>query len=185
MLRVYLAGPDVFLPDAHAVARAKQAACAAHGFDGVFPFDIDAEATAAGDEAAGTAIARANIALMRGCDAILANVTPFGGASADVGTAFEMGFFAALDRPIYAYSADPRGFAERVRALAGLPAGATRHADGVAIEDFGHGDNLMLSGAAAVSGGAWIAQAEPGIAALAAFGRCLDAMVARAHAVDA
>ena len=183
--RIYLAGPDVFLPDARDVARTKQAACAAHGLDGVFPFDIDADTTAAGDEATGTAIARSNIALMRGCDAILANVTPFDGASADVGTAFEIGFFAALGRPIYAYSADPRGFAERVRDLAGLPADATRHADGVAIEDFGHGDNVMLSGAAALSGGVWIARAESGLAAMTAFGQCLEAISTQRRAQSA
>ncbi len=178
-MRVYLAGPDVFLPDAQAVARAKLAACADRGIEGVFPFDIEASPSASGSFEAGSAIARANLALMRGCDAILANVTPFHGPSADIGTGFELGFFAALGRPIYAYSGDTRSFAARVRALAGLADDAGRHADGVAIEDFGHGDNLMLSGAAALSGGAWVARDEPGLAAMEAFSACLDMLAAR------
>jgi nucleoside 2-deoxyribosyltransferase len=31
---VYLAGPDVFLPDSAEIGRRKQAICAAHGLDG-------------------------------------------------------------------------------------------------------------------------------------------------------
>ena len=37
--RVYLAGPDVFLPDALAVGEAKKRLCADHGLEGVFPLD--------------------------------------------------------------------------------------------------------------------------------------------------
>jgi nucleoside 2-deoxyribosyltransferase len=34
---VYLAGPDVFLPDSVAVGRRKQAICRAHGLEGHYP----------------------------------------------------------------------------------------------------------------------------------------------------
>lgn len=176
MIRLYLAGPDVFLPNAGEVARAKVAACAARGIVAVLPFDADADFAASGDFQTGMGIASGNMELMRSCDAILANVTPFGGASADVGTAFEIGFFAALERPIHCYSADPRRFADRVRALGGVAGDAVTLADGTRIEDFGHGDNLMLSGAAAFSGGTWVARPEPGHAAMAAFIACLDAI---------
>ncbi|MBE7942197.1 nucleoside 2-deoxyribosyltransferase, partial [Ramlibacter aquaticus] len=39
MPRVYLAGPDVFRPDAEAFGRALAQACAALGLQGVFPLD--------------------------------------------------------------------------------------------------------------------------------------------------
>ena len=36
---VYLAGPDVFLPEYAEVGRAKQALCARYGLDGHYPGD--------------------------------------------------------------------------------------------------------------------------------------------------
>ena len=44
--RVYLAGPDVFLPNAAEVAAAKQAVCGKLGLDGVHPFDLSDTASA-------------------------------------------------------------------------------------------------------------------------------------------
>ena len=38
-LRIYLAGPDVFLPAPVAAGEAKKHICAAHGFVGVYPLD--------------------------------------------------------------------------------------------------------------------------------------------------
>jgi nucleoside 2-deoxyribosyltransferase len=37
--RIYLAGPEVFLPNVAEIAREKKAICAAAGFVGVFPLD--------------------------------------------------------------------------------------------------------------------------------------------------
>ena len=39
MKRVYLAGPDVFLPTATALAAAKKKLCATYGFEGLVPTD--------------------------------------------------------------------------------------------------------------------------------------------------
>ena len=39
--RIYLAGPDVFLPDAEKVGDRKKALCERYGFTGVFPTDTD------------------------------------------------------------------------------------------------------------------------------------------------
>jgi nucleoside 2-deoxyribosyltransferase len=41
---------------------------------------------------------------------MIVNLTPFRGPSADVGSAYEMGFMRALGRPIFAYSHDARPF---------------------------------------------------------------------------
>ena len=69
--------------------------------------------------AGGLAISRAMERAMRGCDAMIVNLTPFRGPSADVGSAYEMGFMRALGRPIFAYSNDIRSFLERVAAFCG------------------------------------------------------------------
>ena len=43
--RIYLAGPEVFLPDSLDIGAKKVALCAAHGFEGVFPLDASLDLT--------------------------------------------------------------------------------------------------------------------------------------------
>jgi len=178
--RIYLAGPDVFLPDPLAIAEAKKGICAAHGFIGVFPLDKDLDLSGLTPNQAGQRISRANEDLMRGCDLIIANMTPFRGPSMDVGTAFEMGFMRALGRPVLGYTNDGRLFAERTRAWAGIVRGTGGHphgdadSDGMLIEEFAMVDNLMLHGAIVASHGAIEADDVTGpgrFTALAAFER--------------
>ena len=54
---------------------------------------------------------------MQGCDVMIVNLTPFRGPSADVGSAYEMGFMRALGRTIFAYTNDDRPLLERVAAF--------------------------------------------------------------------
>lgn len=173
---LYLAGPDVFLTDAAEVGRAKRELCSKFGFRGLFPLDVELSASGLAPKNAGEAIYRENVKLMRSADAIVANLTPFRGPSADVGTAFEVGFFAALGKPIFAYTSDMRGFTERCRAWIGAGAGAATDPSGASIENFGLPDNLMLPEAVRSSGGTWVARRSlPGreLAALEAFEECL------------
>ncbi|MEZ5667042.1 MAG: nucleoside 2-deoxyribosyltransferase [Alphaproteobacteria bacterium] len=173
--RIYLAGPEVFLPDPMAAAAAKKAICARHGFVGVFPLDKSLDLGGLAPFEAGWRISAANEQLMRGCDLIIANMTPFRGPSMDVGTAFEMGFMRALGRLVLGYSNDGRGFAERTRACLDIAPGAS-DADGMAIEEFGMADNLMMHGAVAASGATVeVTQAPPDarFTALDAFARCV------------
>ena len=118
---------------------------------------------------------------MQGCDAMIVNLTPFRGPSADVGSAYEMGFMRALGRPIFAYSNDSRLFVERVRAFCGdavrlRPTGEHEDLDEMAIEPFELHDNLMLVGGIADSGGCLITETAPPAeryTSLAAFERCV------------
>ena len=80
---LYLAGPDVFVPEPHARGVALKALCTEAGAIGLFPIDDAAH----GPEA----IREANMAMIRRCDAVVANMTPFRGPSMDPGTAYEMG----------------------------------------------------------------------------------------------
>jgi len=61
------------------------------------------------------AISRANEELIRGCNALIANLTPFRGPSADVGTAYELGFARALNLPVFGYSNECGTLLERTR----------------------------------------------------------------------
>ena len=173
--RLYLAGPDVFLPNAREVGGAKAELCRRYGFEGRFPLDNEPAEQPTDPAESGHAIYRSNVELMLACDAILANLTPFRGPSADAGTVFEVGFFAALAKPIFAYSSDSRTFAERTRAMLGLASHAEADAEGRAIESFDLPDNLMLPGAVRASGGEWVLRADAAgdLAAFEAFEECL------------
>ena len=157
-MRVYLAGPDVFLPDPYGRAAALKAVCARHGLAGVSPLDeLDGEPADWG-AAVALRIARRNEAHMRSCQAMVANLTPFRGPSADVGTVFEVGFARALGLRVVGWSNDKRPFAERTRAFLGDAVadgeGRWRDGEGLLVEDFALYDNLMIEGALLASGGA-------------------------------
>jgi nucleoside 2-deoxyribosyltransferase len=184
---VYLAGPEIFLLNAREIGTRKRAICARHGLIGVFPADQeDTGDPALPLPAQGLAISRAMERAMRGCDAMIVNLTPFRGPSADVGSAYEMGFMRALGRPIFGYTHDARPFLDRVAAFCGgqlrtRATGGHEDADGMAIEPFQLHDNLMLAGGVIASGGCILAEAAPHAdryTALIAFERC----VARAAA---
>jgi nucleoside 2-deoxyribosyltransferase len=147
-LRVYLAGPEVFLPNAAEVGEEKKRLCAKYGVLGVFPLDTELEGQG---RALGLAISAANEQLIRSSDLLVANMTPFRGPSADVGTAYEMGFARALGLPVFAYTNDPGRFGQRTRQflsrLGELAAGHDRDTHEMSIEAFDLSDNLMLAGA--------------------------------------
>lgn len=179
---IYLAGPEVFLPDPDAIGDAKKRICAAHGFVGLFPLDKALDLAGLAPLEAGLRIAAANEALMRDCALIVANMTPFRGPSMDAGTAYEMAFMRALGRPVFGYTNDARLFADRTRAFVGVTKGAGGHPrgdadpDGLLIEDFAMADNLMMHGGALASGGVVEVDQVDGpdrFTALAAFERCV------------
>lgn len=143
--KAYLAGPDVFLPDPFAASAGMKAVCAEFGIDGTFPLD-GAVAPSDDRRAWARAIQRANVGLIRGCDLVIANMTPFRGFNVDDGTAWEMGFAAALGKPVFGWSADPRDYPAKVAAVLDLVATpeGLRDPDGNLVEDFGHQANLMM-----------------------------------------
>jgi nucleoside 2-deoxyribosyltransferase len=176
--RVYLAGPEVFLPDAIEVGRAKLAMAREAGFEGLFPLDQQLGLDGLPRLEQARRISLANEALMRSADLLIANLTPFRGVSMDAGTAFEVGFMRALGRPVLGYTnvpGDYRGRAEAFRAR-GIPTGDS-DAIGFEIEDFGMVENLMIAVAIVESGGSVIEGLAPAGAEMAdldAFARCLD-----------
>ncbi|UFN49026.1 nucleoside 2-deoxyribosyltransferase [Roseomonas sp. OT10] len=186
-MRIYLAGPEVFLPDAEALATAKKAICARHGAEGVFPLDpVDCpRADAAGERY--LEIYLRNEAHIRGCDALIANLTPFRGPSADAGTIYELGFMRALGRPVAGYANADGVF--RDRTLAFLDGRARRRADGswedeegLHLEDFGLHDNLMIDGGIRAAEGPLVIRAIPPEARwhdLSGFEAALQALVGR------
>lgn len=144
---IYLAGPEVFLPDAAAIGESKRRICSHYGFIGLFPLDNGLDLQAGKSVAA--AIFGANMKMLAGADLILANLTPFRGVSADVGTVFELGAGHAMGKPVFGYSNVRGTLIDRLAALPGpFKPGADDRlyaADGLAVEDFGLVDNLMIA----------------------------------------
>jgi nucleoside 2-deoxyribosyltransferase len=142
-MKIYLAGPDVFLPDALAVGRLKRAICERHGVAGLYPLD-NAIDLAARD--ASLQIFRGNEAMMDAADAIIANLTPFRGPGADAGTVYELGYMAGRGKLCLAYCNDPAPYAERTARFTEVTRADERltDRDGLTVEDFGLPDNLMM-----------------------------------------
>lgn len=170
-LKIYLAGPEVFLPDVFAVGARKKQLCADYGFEGLFPADQDGERDATPDDAPlDVRIFRSNLALMNACDLAILNLTPFRGPSADVGTVFELGLLFALGKPIYGYSNTSDDLLDRVARWRGASFDPDRQIwidkDGLVIENFGNGDNLMIDAALLERGFRLVRHATPADAIL-------------------
>ena len=150
-LRVYLAGPEVFLANAKEIGEHKKALCRKYGFEGVFPIDVEVDIEGKSAREIGLCISDINEALIKSCDIVVANITPFRGPSADVGTVYEIGFAHALGKKVYAYTNDPEPFTQRtIKALKGEVSreldGRLRDKLGMFIEENGLVDNLMIDG---------------------------------------
>ncbi len=148
-MRVYLAGPDVFLPRPEARGAAMKRVLAEFGLIGIFPLDPPA-ATPDPALVGGYRIAAANEAHIASCHALIANLTPFRGPSADAGTVFELGFARARGLRLWGWSNVAASFATRTRAWAG---GGMRDREGMLIEEYCPRDNLMIEAAIVAAGG--------------------------------
>lgn len=156
--RIYLAGPEVFFPaDEHKmIVDEKKRLLREYGLEGVDP--LDTELAFSDNEAKfrrGHRIYRANRDLMDSCDAIIANLTPFRGISADPGTVFEVGYIIGQGKRAFGFTLDSSYYRER--------AGNTPE-DGLGhnIEDFEMRDNLMIEGGIYSSGGQLFVADQPG-----------------------
>ena len=175
--RIYLAGPEVFLPDAAAAGVAKRELCASAGFEGIFPLDQALDLVGLTPVEQARVIYRADCEMMRSCAAAIANLTPFRGVSMDSGTAFEVGFMRALGRPILGYTNVADDYANRATAFRarGIPHRDSDRHD-VQIEDFGLSENLMIEIAIAECGGGVVRNAVAAgreMIDLAGFRQCL------------
>jgi nucleoside 2-deoxyribosyltransferase len=183
MIKVYLAGPDVFLPDPIAWLERKKAICAGHGLTGVSPLDTLAQEPAEWAELPQwRQIALRNEAHIKNCAAVVANLTPFRGPSADAGTVYEVGFARGIGLKVFGYATVTAAFLDRTLSCIGggrqAPDGSWWDADGLLVEQFGLFDNLMIEGGITASGGALIREDQDRWHDLTVFERCIQAAAA-------
>lgn len=144
--KVYLAGPDVFSPNAKELGNALKRLLALWDMEGLYPLDNETNVVPIEQESLinfspniikiGRAIALANMEMIQKCDVVLANLKPFRGPSADVGTVWECAYAKGLGKMVCGYNVDPLDY--KFKVLGKIP-----H-DGMFIEDFGVWDNIML-----------------------------------------
>jgi nucleoside 2-deoxyribosyltransferase len=146
--RVYLAGFDVFRRDALDYGTRLCVWCADYGFDGIYPLDAHAPDNLDGPRKAAW-IYRKNVQAIRRADIVMANIDDFRGpGEPDSGTAFEIGFAAALGKEIWAYTTNEGTLLQRVPSAL-TPAGRVCER-GFLVEDFGLAKNLMIACSARV-----------------------------------
>ncbi|MGJ7502814.1 nucleoside 2-deoxyribosyltransferase [Variovorax sp. ZT5P49] len=144
--RIYLAGPDVFRPNARDHFVRLAAACDALNLAALLPADGNEEQT---PDAPEKQIYQANMQRLRSADGVVANLQCFRGMEPDSGTVFEVGAAIALGIPVVAYGVPEGSYADRARVALRCEVDANKvlreSGTGIAVEDFGQPLNLMLA----------------------------------------
>ncbi|OSI12170.1 nucleoside 2-deoxyribosyltransferase [Neisseria canis] len=153
--QIYCAGGDVFLPEPkrgqvfdNMKKLAEDFSDRHSSFRLLIPLDNEIVLQQGGSaevkRANALTIRLANEEMIRRCDAVIANLSPFRGEEPDCGTAYECGFARALGKPVLVYTDNP---AEQTAKYAGFDFNREA-ADGrfaySEVEDFALPFNLML-----------------------------------------
>lgn len=155
--RIYLAGPEVFLPNASEVLGSRKRVLEKYDFVVYSPFDGNIPENLERNEVLARRIFEENCRLIRESDWVIANCNFFRGTCVDDGTSFEIGYAFQLGKRIYGHRESslplPMETAKRIP--------TTMHESGFRIdgegfllnEDFGNRINLMLEYSIEASGG--------------------------------
>ncbi len=153
--KIYLAGPEVFLPETLAYFQKTKDLCLSYGFDAVCPFDSEPIFETGMGKA--DKIFQNNIQLIDSSDILLAKCNVFRGALVDDGTAFEIGYAYAQKKKIFGFLTKRLPLVENVvRTIetsehhSGYPIDAQGY---LVNEDFGNAINLMMEMAIQHTGG--------------------------------
>ncbi len=154
--KLYLAGPEVFRPDATQYAQRQRELCEQYGFTGLHPMDNNVDLADSSMRTA-TKIYRSDIGQIRVCDIVVANCNAFRGALIDDGTAYELGYGNALGKPTYGYIdrlIPAREYTKSRCSFTSLVDGRQVDQDGfLLVDDFGTSINLMMQCGMLDSGG--------------------------------
>ncbi len=153
--KIYLAGFDVFYPNAIEVLDKKKELCEKYGFIGLAPLDNKVDFTQS-KEKIRKVIYEANIALMKESDILCVNLNAFRHGEPDPGTVFEIGYGVALGKEVYVYVESEATMLEKTKENDGhciCKDGVWLDGKGLMIEDFDGMFNLMISESAIIING--------------------------------
>ncbi|WP_201314312.1 nucleoside 2-deoxyribosyltransferase [Dyella sp. EPa41] len=144
-IKAYMAGPDVFLQNAQEKADEVRALCRQYGVEPLIPADNDGQVShTSTKEALSLQIFRKNLALIDRASLVFANLEPFRGPSADVGTVWEIGYAYSQGKKVFAYSSALSHYVTRVSPRTTVGGDNWIDEEGMLVEDFGLFDNLMI-----------------------------------------
>lgn len=143
-MKVYVAGPDVFRPDAKENAEVVRALLKGEGITALIPIDNDVDFHNKHPGMIAFEIYAKNVAMIDEADAVLANIEPFRGAHMDPGTAFEIGYAVARGKPVYCFT--PHAGTTMVDRIEWREIGGMfRDNSNMLVENFGETENLMIT----------------------------------------
>ena len=145
MLKIYIAGPDVFEQNSIEIGTKYTTLCKDYGFKGLYPLDnivdFNQEKRKIADD-----IFIANVKFIKDADIVIANLNSFRGKEADSGTVWECGFAYGLGKKVYAYMDNTLPYIDQ------FSSDEKKSIDGMIvdnderiIEDFNHPINLMIA----------------------------------------
>jgi nucleoside 2-deoxyribosyltransferase len=152
--RVYIAGFEVFLPYYRSVFKKYETLCRDAGVTALVPFEVERHPAAnESEKEKAERIVRRNMQMIHDCDAVIANLNFFRGFEPDSGTAFEVGYATALQKPVVGYYQNQntlRGriqlHARREKIVSIIQGSRMVYGDQVThIEEFGFPVNIMLA----------------------------------------
>ncbi|WP_411823553.1 nucleoside 2-deoxyribosyltransferase [Leptospira sp. 'Mane'] len=157
MPSLYLAGPEVFLPNGFEVLQNNKKLCEAKGHVAYTPLDGEMPSGLQRDLSMAKWIFESNCELIRKSDIIIANCNFFRGACVDDGTAFEIGYGFSLGKRIWGYRdhlVPLHEITAKIISTKPHDAGYRIDQEGYLLnEDFGNSINLMLEFSILQSGG--------------------------------
>lgn len=154
MRKIYIAGPDVFRTNWPDFAEKVVNACSSWGFEALLPIPANKSLdrpdvngiTVPGKRNDARTVFDSCMDMIRSCDAMVANITPFRGDEPDSGTVFEIATAYALGKPIVAYTHDTRLTHERhLHNGSRTESGALVCHSGLLVEQFDLPCNVMVA----------------------------------------
>ncbi len=145
--KIYLAGFDVFFPDAREVLDRKKELCEVYGYEGLAPLDNEVDFSQPKAKIR-KEIYDANIKLIQEADILCVNLNAFRHGEPDPGTVFEIGYGVGLGKEVYVYLDSAESMLEKTRtndAHCVCKDGVWYDGNGLMIEDFDGMFNLMIT----------------------------------------
>ena len=145
MMKIYIAGPDVFEKDSIEIGKRYVELCEECGFEGLYPLDNVIDFNQPKQKIAQD-IYKANKNLIDECDIVLANINSFRGKESDSGTIWECGYATALGKKVYAYINRDTTYLQQFKENEILASeNGFTDIEGKFIEDFDYAVNLMIA----------------------------------------
>jgi len=112
MIKIYIAGPDVFEQNSIQIGKNYCKLCKDYGYEGLYPLDNIVDFNQTKNKIAQD-IFQANIKYIQQDDIVIANLNSFRGKEADSGTVWECGYAFALGKKVYGYMDDTNTYLDQ------------------------------------------------------------------------